>query len=249
MSALLLRLAGPLQAWGAGSRFAHRGTEIAPTKSGIVGMLAAARGIRRTEPLTDLLGLRFAVRMDQPGRIVRDFQTARDRDGTRAMPLSYRQYLGDAVFIAAVGGDEDLLRSLHSAVLRPHFPLYLGRRSCPPVLPVSLGVHDGAPRDVLARLPWQASGWFAAANHSPGVSLEVLRDAEDSDTITETLRDQPVSFDPSRRDHGWRFVVREHVDVPNPAVRTNDHDPMTALDDLGAPDHDPMAALGEQPCT
>ena len=42
MSVLLLQLAGPLQSWGAASRFARRSTENAPTKSGLVGLLAAA---------------------------------------------------------------------------------------------------------------------------------------------------------------------------------------------------------------
>src|SRR3954463_12068538 len=105
MSVLLLRLAGPLQSWGSSSRFAHRGTEIAPTKSGVIGMLAAAKGIRRTEPLTELLGLEFGVRLDQPGQILRDFQPARSLDGPHSAPLTYRFYLSDAVFLAAVHGD------------------------------------------------------------------------------------------------------------------------------------------------
>lgn len=67
MTVLLLRLAGPLQAWGVKSRFTIRATELAPTKSGIIGMLAAAVGRRRTDPIEDFLSLRFGVRKDQPG--------------------------------------------------------------------------------------------------------------------------------------------------------------------------------------
>ena len=59
MTVLLLRLAGPLQAWGVKSKFSIRATELAPTKSGILGMLAAAVGRRRTDPVEDLLTLRF----------------------------------------------------------------------------------------------------------------------------------------------------------------------------------------------
>ena len=77
MTVLLLRLAGPLQSWGVKSRFTVRATELAPTKSGIIGMLAAAVGRRRTDPIEDLLSLRFGVRKDQPGRVIRDFHTAR----------------------------------------------------------------------------------------------------------------------------------------------------------------------------
>ena len=36
MTVLLLRLAGPLQAWGVKSKFSIRATELAPTKSGIL---------------------------------------------------------------------------------------------------------------------------------------------------------------------------------------------------------------------
>ena len=71
MTVLLLRLAGPLQAWGVKSRFTVRSTELAPTRSGIIGMLSAAIGRRRTDPIEDLLSLRFGVRKDQPGRVIR----------------------------------------------------------------------------------------------------------------------------------------------------------------------------------
>src|SRR5262249_18303649 len=148
-------LAAPMQAWGSSSRFAHRTTEVAPTKSGVIGMLAAARGIRRTEPITELLGLRFGVRIDQPGQVIRDFQTARPPGNAHSL-LTYRFYLSDAIFLAAVSGDdESLLRGLDEALRRPHFPLYLGRRSCPPAGPVSLGVQPGSVEQALERWGWQ----------------------------------------------------------------------------------------------
>src|SRR5690606_38747103 len=139
---LVLRLAGPLQSWGGRSRFVRRETEQAPTKSGVIGLLAAARGLRRTDDLTEFFGLRFGVRTDQPGRLVRDFHTARSLDGSRVMPLSYRYYLADAVFVAVVSGDRSLLEGIDDAIRRPHFPLYLGRRSCAPAGPISMGLRD-----------------------------------------------------------------------------------------------------------
>ena len=64
MATLLLRLAAPLQSWGSDSKFETRKTDREPTKSGVVGLLAAALGLRRddTEGLARLNGLRFAVR-------------------------------------------------------------------------------------------------------------------------------------------------------------------------------------------
>lgn len=228
MSVLLLRLAGPMQAWGSSSRFAHRTTEVAPTKSGVIGMLAAARGIRRTEPLTELLGLRFGVRLDQPGQLIRDFQTARSLDGKDSMPLTYRFYLSDAIFLAGVSGDGDLLRGLDEALRRPHFALYLGRRSCPPVGPVSLGVHEGELEQVLVKWGWLASQWLRA-RAALQVRLEIIRDAKPGEPVSETIPDEPISFDPAHRRHTWRSVVREHTDVDNPAGKSDEHDPFALV--------------------
>jgi CRISPR system Cascade subunit CasD len=210
----------------------QRTTEIAPTKSGIIGMLAAARGMRRTDPLTDLLGLSFGVRIDQPGELIRDFQTARSLDGKRTMPLSYRYYLGDAVFAAAIEGEHTLLAGLHEALQRPHFPLYLGRRSCPPSGPVSLGVHDGNVTDALHSLDWQASKWHMRRGPKT-VRLQIIRDAKPGELKTESIRDEPLSFDSSQRDYAWRLIVRDHVDRPNPhstaSATVSEHDPMAML--------------------
>ena len=231
MSTLRLRLAGPLQAWGAHSRFVRRATEQEPTKSGVIGMLAAARGLRRTDALTEFFGLRFGVRADQPGRLVRDFQTARSLDGARPLPLSYRYYLADAVFVAVIEGDDELLRGLDNAVRNPYYPLYLGRRSCPPVGPVSLGVHEGTLAKALSQTEWQASPWHQRKLNATTVSLAVISDAQPGEPGAETIRDEPISFDPQRREYGWRTVVRSRVEVRNRYL-------------AGVPDHEPLAALG-----
>lgn len=228
-----MRLAGPLQAWGTRSRFVHRHTEIAPTKSGVIGMLAAARGLRRTDPLTDLLQLSFGVRIDQPGEIIRDFQVARTLDGRTSMPLTYRHYLADAAFLAAVSGNRSLLDGLDHALAHPHFPVFLGRRSCPPAGVVSLGLHDGDLTGQLTNYTWQASPWHQREHRdAASVRLEILRDADTGDAVTETMRDEPISYDPTNRQHAWRSVVREHTTVANPLFRpaAADHDPMDVLE-------------------
>ena len=45
MSTLLLRLAAPMQSWGISSKFDRRTTNMEPTRSGVIGMLAAAMGV------------------------------------------------------------------------------------------------------------------------------------------------------------------------------------------------------------
>ena len=78
MATLLLRLAAPLQAWGVDSKFEIRKTNREPTKSGVLGLLAAALGLRREdeEGMRELGALRFAVRVDQEGGLLVDFHTA-----------------------------------------------------------------------------------------------------------------------------------------------------------------------------
>lgn len=237
MSCLVLRLSGPLQSWGVSSRFVRRTTEAHPTKSGVLGLLAAAAGRRRTDPIEDLLGLQFGVRVDQPGRLVRDFQTAHSLDGTQAMPLSYRFYLADAAFLAVVEGDENLIDKLDDALHHPVFPLYLGRRSCPPAGQLTLGIrHATSLVDVLTGEPWHASRWWQKTFPSPTVTLETIIDAPPGAPDGLTLADMPISFDPERRLYGLRTVQRGTVAVVNPTFAGGAHhddDP-----------HQPMAALG-----
>lgn len=216
MSVLLLRLAGPMQSWGIDSRFTRRETLRHPTKSGVLGLLAAAKGLRRTDPIEELLDLRFGVRVDQPGRLMRDFHTAHNWRTGASMPLSERFYLADAVFVAGVQGDRAVLEALDSAVRQPKFPLFLGRRSCPVAGRVSLGVHDGELEPELRRCDWQASRWYRLQSPKE-VQLRLHLDAApDSIDPVEVLRDAPISFDPRRREYGWRNVVRRSEPKPNP---------------------------------
>ncbi len=225
MSTLLLRLAGPMQSWGADSRFARRDTRSEPTKSGVTGLLAAALGRERTDPITDVAELAFAVRVDQPGRLLRDFQTARTEAG-RAMPLSQRFYIADAAFVAAVEGPKSLIEQLDAALRRPAFPLYLGRRSCPPSRPLHLATVAAPLLEALKAAPWQASPWYRRKQPQV-VQLRVVRD---SDTIDgDRVRDQPITFNPELRQHSWRTVTDEFWTVDNPD---------------GFELHDAMAALG-----
>lgn len=230
MTALVLRLAAPLQSWGTSSRFVRRGTDRAPSRSGVIGLLAAARGIRRTDSLEELLQLRIGVRAEQSGRLERDFQTARSRDGSEVMPLSYRYYLADAVFAVAVEGPVEVLDGLREALRRPVFPVYLGRRSCPPAGKLDHGLHDGDVATVLESLPWLASPAVRRAA-GPTVELTVHRDCAPDTPGCEVVHDDPVSFDPAHRQWGWRSVIRYRVTIPNGAARpvADSHDPMDLL--------------------
>jgi len=239
VTVLLLRLAGPMQSWGTSSRFVRRGTDRTPSKSGVIGLLAAAQGLRRTDPLDELLRLRVGVRVEQPGRMERDFQTARTRDGSESMPLSYRFYLADAVFLVGVEGDSGLLGGLDEALRHPTYPLFLGRRSCPPVGPVSRGLRDGTVPEVLDREPWSASAWAQKAERRAELDLDTVVDCPPDTPGSDVVRDEPISFDPERREYGWRSVRHGRVRVPNP------HRPAAVGVSAISTGHDPIAPLGE----
>lgn len=262
MSVLLLRLAGPLQAWGSSARFARRTTENAPSKSGVLGLLAAAQGRERDADLSDLTALRYGVRIDQPGTRVRDFQTAHHFDTGKAMPLSERFYLADAVFVAAVEGEPELIERLNAAVREPVWLPYLGRRSCPPAAPIDLGVrHEAELAAALANVPWQASRWYRT-RYGIASELPVLLDCTAGDSPEQSFRDAPISFDPRHRRYALRGIVTRTV--PNPAAAENDqpaHDGSAHGELAGAgrsaaapaprpgkrgplPEHNPTSALG-----
>lgn len=240
---LLLRLAGPLQSWGTTSRFTRRATDYAPSKSGVLGMLAAAKGLRRTEPLAELLGVRFGVRVDQPGMMLRDFQTSRPLDDQKAnATLAERFYLSDAVFLAAVEGEETLVEGLAEALGRPRFLPYLGRRSCPPSQRILIGVTSLSLVEAL-----KGHRWLASEHHrrrqGAKVTLDIVRDVLPSDTDQrgDSVHDEPVSFDPRHRRYEWRRVRPDVAEVDNPDARVK----VAAGDgDGGGPRHDPLAFFG-----
>ncbi|MFJ6179493.1 type I-E CRISPR-associated protein Cas5/CasD [Streptomyces sp. NPDC092295] len=235
---LTLRLAGPLQSWGVSSRFSRRTTERAPTKSGVLGLLAAALGRDRSADVSDLAALAFAVRLDQPGTRVRDFQTAHHGETGKPMPVSERLYLADAVFVAAVEGEVALIEALYGAVRAPVYLPYLGRRSCPPSRPIDLDVHRTGLWRALRAEPWQASPWVQRRRtRERRVELEVIADPVADHGPGDAVRDQPLSFDPRHRRYALRTVQSGAVTVPNPLSTTrrvfvpSNHDPMRPLED------------------
>ena len=217
MSTLMLRLAAPLQSWGINSNFDTRATERYPSKSGVVGLLAAALGIRRgeEEKLVRLCGLRFGVRVDREGTILRDFHTAHS---AKSSYVTYRYYLADAVFLAGLeSGDDAFLRELDEAIRHPAFPLFLGRRSCPPTLPLSLGIREGVElREALEQEPWMAPDWYQKRQKrrdGEAEKLRILMDTAPEDRNGVSVRDVPESFSPYHRKYGYRGVMEFYAPV------------------------------------
>ncbi len=158
---LFLRLEGPLQSWGERSRWSVRDTAPEPTKSGVIGLLGCALGINDDEGLRTLSeNLRMGVRCDQPGIQMVDYHTVGGGYGeptlltaegklklSSGLPhteQTWRSYLCDAAFLVALQGPPDLIARLAEAVQSPHWPFYLGRKSCIPTRPPFVKVGEFA---------------------------------------------------------------------------------------------------------
>lgn len=237
MSVLVLRLAAPLQSWGSASRFTRRETENMPTKSGIFGLLAAAEGRRRSDPIEDMLGLQLAVRSEQRGVLIRDFHTAHHQISGNAMPLTDRFYLSDSVFTAYIGGEKNLLEGLAEALNNPVFPIFLGRRSCVPSGKIVQKVVDGSVAEIAKTYPWLPgySGKQKERN-SEKVRLPIQADAQvfSDQTASRELKDVPLSWDPELRKYHSRMVVDTYTVLHTGNDLTKDkvsakHDPFEIL--------------------
>ena len=148
MATLLLRLAAPLQAWGADSKFETRKTGREPTKSGVIGLLAAALGLRRDEreALLRLTGLRFGVRVEREGQLLVDYHTAKTQD-EKTSYVTYRHYLQDAVFLAGI--ESDGCRPFAAAAAGAAAP-GVSAVSRPPLLPAYPAALSGSTPGQLA---------------------------------------------------------------------------------------------------
>lgn len=166
MATLLLRLAGPMQSWGTISRFDERETQREPSKSGVIGLVCAALGRDRTEPVDDLATLRMGVRVDREGALMRDYMTATGivnaagKSNMSRTVVSHRYFLSDAVFLVGLEGEHALLADVHDALKRPVWPLFLGRKSYVPSAPVFLreGLRDQLLQDALETWPCLITG-------------------------------------------------------------------------------------------
>jgi len=257
---LVFQLYGPFASWGDIAVGETRPSAMTPSRSAILGILAAALGLKRPDTAESELereeweqahaalaqGYGLAVKVDYPGQPLSDYHTAQvpssgkgknrmvfptRRDELVRMPrhdlhtiLSRREYRQDAFAACALWARDDApfaLTALRDALVSPVFPLYLGRKSCPPALPLDPQVIGAASVEAvleraalattLAKLDefWKGRGpeaWLREA----GANRPMLLWDDDAETglsrdETHTRRDQPLSR------VRWQFSVRsEH---------------------------------------
>ncbi|BAU57413.2 type I-E CRISPR-associated protein Cas5/CasD [Halorhodospira halochloris] len=175
MNYLVFRLYGPLASWGEAAVGPTRPSASYPGRSAILGLLAAALGIRREEEAT-LAQLRdnvtLAVKQCSAGTLLRDYHTAqvpshdkkavwltrRDELGVAKDKLntilSAREYRSDGYWVVAIRLSDEApwtLDEMAEALRHPRFMLYLGRKSCPLAAPLHPRVVSaGGVREALS---------------------------------------------------------------------------------------------------
>lgn len=200
-----------MQSWGIGDLYEkNRKTNRFPTKSAVIGMLAAALGWDRDHDLNSLDGLHMSVRIDSPGSLHYDFQIIKKQIIKKPsdVKLSHRWYLSDAVFLVALQSEDlDLLDRLSNALLHPAFNIFAGRKAFPLNPDLVQGVVRGkTSMDLLSQLEWMGRGV------EPG-HLEVVRDAFPEDQDVSSIHDVPINFRLDHRDWASRSIVREWISL------------------------------------
>lgn len=230
-----LRLHGPLQAWGGPAVGDDRPTLPFPTRSAVLGLIAACMGVRRDERdrlLALAEGARVHVRVDARGTPLVDDQTIQgnpNASATRQTIQSKRTYLCDASFAAVViPGPNSSVEEITKAVAHPVFTPFLGRRACVPSAPLLLvpevtgtdpitlfDAVERGPLELLEALARRASG-----SASDDVGDEDVRIAASEDFYLDApeypgaIRRIPVRDDfagPLPRQWRERFAVHVRV--------------------------------------
>lgn len=214
MPTLIIEIEGQMQSWGYRSRFSEKDTGLEPTKSGIIGLLAASLGYERDAGLNHLAVLRFGVRVDRQGTVRRDFQTSQNIINAEGKiiqaQLINRFYLADSRFIVGIEGGTQLLSELKEALLKPFYSQYLGRRSYLPSRPLINPEIENPVNlcleDALSNYPLRGR-----REKKEGGIYRIVRDAKPGEeSPTQDFRqDVPVSF--GKKEYLSRKVITEWV--------------------------------------
>lgn len=223
---LALLFDGPMQAWGASSRYGRRTTLAHPTRSGVLGLLCAAMGVERgdTATLAALGGLALeTLVIGKHPEMTRwtDFHTvgaAYDSDTQRGFipttaedgkprgtVVTQREYLSDATFGVLVTGDPGLLGRCARALKDPRWGVWLGRKCCVPADIVCQGMH-----------PSRAAAVAHLEERAGGTVVRLVREVDRFEDGTDTLLDAPLDFsiqDPSQRNQPRRIWVGAPEDL------------------------------------
>ncbi|MFI9388977.1 type I-E CRISPR-associated protein Cas5/CasD [Kutzneria sp. NPDC052558] len=234
---LALCFDAPMQSWGVRSHGVIRDTAREPTKSGVVGVLAAALGVARENDaaIARLAALQLAIRVDREGVLERDFHTTQNVPTTMGTGhrtvVSERYYLADALFLVVIHGDPGLLADAAAALATPRWQLFFGRKAFVPVRALfgapgtAHGLSDAPAEVVLERHPWlELDSRIRATEHgkTDRLRLRTVSDCPPRTTGAEVRHDVPVRFTQGDRRHATRTVATGSVPLTSEMIPAGD---------------------------
>lgn len=235
---LALLLDGPMQSWGHSSRFDRRTTALHPTRSGVLGLVAAAMGIdkhrsdepaqiARLQPLritTIALGRRDRWGNPLPMLRLEDYHTvtgirrASGKTDEGATVQTYRHYLLDARFGVLLEGPSKLLEEIAAALRNPKWGVWFGRKSCLPASPVLV-----AGPALLASVWSDLLTCAGFSGHEQLESFDRVLETACDEPGADLLEDMPVAFgNPIGARHTPRWIKRVSRSIASPPA---DHPP------------------------
>ncbi|PWC10960.1 type I-E CRISPR-associated protein Cas5/CasD [Brenneria corticis] len=235
---LVFQIYAPLVSWGEAAVGEVRHTATVPSRSALLGLLAAALGIRRDD--RDALHrfnqhYQVAVRpLSGRETWLSDYHTVQMPKENRKAPrhtrrdelrpeagqsletmLTSREYRCDAYYHIAISetpGAPYSLGELRQALLSPVFTLYFGRKSCPPALPLAPHLLSGTLAEVwqqASREPALNDPALLTINHADGLCYwEQTSDTGLTPSLRISRNDRPS--DRRRWQFGYRMQYAGH---------------------------------------
>lgn len=154
---LKITLEGVLQSYGNAENAwrTRRDTQIAPTKSAVIGILGCSLGFRKGEEKYEKLEkFTYLYKTNRKPKILDDYQMIRPKEeglsfedsrfwsadgghSGKQLPTT-KEYLVDTSFSVYIGYDNpNVLKTIHGALRNPVWPYYLGRACCTPSKPIA----------------------------------------------------------------------------------------------------------------
>lgn len=225
---LVFQLYAPLVSWGDQAVGQERPSADHPSRSALLGLLAAALGIDRSDEAQQKLAdcCHFGIKLYSPGLAMRDFHTAqvpptnkkvkhlytrKDELATENVGtiLSFRSYRQDSFSVVTLWLENEnnyTFSQLGDALKAPHFHLYLGRKSCPLAAPLNpLVTSCSSMKQALDDYPPLSELATLNANKPARYYWE----PSDHSGLQETYRvpryDQPISR------QRWQFSSRDEA--------------------------------------
>ncbi len=238
---LVFRLWGPMASWGDIAVGERRGTWSRPSRSAILGLVASALGIDRANGPAHAgleAGLGFAVRVDNPGRPLRDYHTAQSPGARKGLRwptrrdeldasndlntiLSERSYVTEMdagiVLWWRLGKETFNLAEIAEKLSEPVFAPFLGRKSCPLGLPLKPRVIPAlSPLAALIEHDAQSTEErmiLTGRNRQQENMRELWMDEDDARAfgLESRVRERTIRRDRVRDRPRWLFSDRNEV--------------------------------------